>query len=94
MSWGGEYHFGLVNMWTNINGKLASGYHFVQHLIDTSHFRDFLNIISTVEKLNSRRKDLLQYDKFVNTYMASLTEEKKKNGVGWQIWHWQRRHGK
>ena len=73
-----EYHFGLVNMWTNINGKLASRYHFVQHLIDTSHFRDFFIIISTVEKLNSRRKDLSQYDKFVNTYMASLTEEEKK----------------
>ena len=27
-----------------------------------------------LEKLKGRRKDMSQYDKFVNNYMASLTE--------------------
>ena len=30
-----------------------------------------------LEKLKGRRKDLSQYDKFVNNYMASLTEQEK-----------------
>ena len=34
-------------------------------------------IFSTIEKLKDRRKDLSQYDKFVNNYMANMTEEDK-----------------